>query len=388
MFEAGDEAAALWAQLDALAQRAEGLSDPNPRVACRLQTCDGRVFEGHTQAAGDAHAEIMALRAAHAAGADTRGATVWVTLEPCSHHGRTPPCCDALIAAGVARVVIAAIDPNPRVAGRGVERLRAAGIDVQILPPDHPAAVATRERNIGFWQRMRHGRPWVRMKVAASLDGITALPNGASQWITGEAARTDGHAWRRRAGAVLTGAGTVRSDNPRLDVRLVPTARQPLRVVLDSALDIDLGARILQPPGAVLLYTALGDAVSDAQRAKAEALRALGVTLVDRPPGPPKTPSGPPKVDLPAVLADLAAREINELHIEAGAKLNASWWRAGLVDELLLYLAPRLLGTGVGIAELGPLRRLEDGWPLEWKSVHPVGTDLRVLARVPGRTPV
>ncbi|MDT7929172.1 bifunctional diaminohydroxyphosphoribosylaminopyrimidine deaminase/5-amino-6-(5-phosphoribosylamino)uracil reductase RibD [Tepidimonas sp.] len=372
-----------WEGLLPLAEQAIGLSDPNPRVACRLLLRDGRVFEGHTQAAGQAHAEVMALRAAQAAGADVRGATAFVTLEPCSHHGRTPPCCDALIAAGVAHVVVANEDPNPRVSGQGLARLRQAGVQVTVLPPDHPVALATRELNIGFWQRMRHGRPWVRMKVAASLDGVTALPNGVSQWITSPEARTDGHAWRRRAGAVLTGIGTVRQDDPRLDVRLVPTARQPLRVVLDSALEIDPDARILQPPGEVLLYTASDPAATARQRA---ALQALGVTIIDRP-GPPKAPGGPPKVDLAAVLADLAAREVNELHIEAGAALNASWWRAGLVDELLLYLAPRLLGQGLGLTTLGPLDRLDDGCALAFVAVDPVGPDLRVRARVPGRTP-
>ncbi|TSE18897.1 Riboflavin biosynthesis protein RibD [Tepidimonas alkaliphilus] len=378
--------AALWAELHALAQRAVGLSDPNPRVACRLVLADGRAFDGHTQEAGGPHAEVMALRAAQAAGADVHGATAWVTLEPCSHHGRTPPCCDALVAAGVARVVVAAIDPNPRVAGRGVQRLRAAGIRVDVLSPDHPAAVATRELNIGFWSRMVRGRPWVRMKVAASLDGATALANGTSQWITGAAARADGHAWRRRAGALLTGIGTVRADNPRLDVRLVPTARQPLRAVLDSALEIDPAARILQPPGAVLLYTAQDEAARAAAQARRAVLQAQGVTIVDLP-GPPKTPGGAPKVDLAAVLADLAAREVNELHLEAGSKLNASWWRAGLVDELLLYLAPRLLGPGEPLAALPPLAQLDDGVRLRYVDVAPIGDDLRLLARVPGREP-
>jgi diaminohydroxyphosphoribosylaminopyrimidine deaminase/5-amino-6-(5-phosphoribosylamino)uracil reductase len=375
--------ASLWRELHALASQAVGLSDPNPRVACRLLLPDGRCFDGHTQAAGGAHAEVMALRAAAAAGADVRGATAYVTLEPCSHHGRTPPCCDALIAAGVARVVVAAEDPNPRVSGRGLARLRAAGVEVTLLPPSHPAAVDTRELNIGFWQRMRRGRPWVRMKIAASLDGTTALNNGVSQWITAEPARIDGHAWRRRAGALLTGIGTVQRDNPRLDVRLVASARQPLRVVIDAALAIDPAARILQPPGEVLIYTAADPQASAGRRA---ALQALGVTVIDRP-GPPKTPGGAPKVDLAAVLDDLATRQVNELHIEAGSRLNASWWRAQLVDELLLYLAPRLLGSGEPLAALGPLARLEDGWALEYVSVDRVGTDLRVLARVPGRTP-
>ncbi|MCS6811887.1 MAG: bifunctional diaminohydroxyphosphoribosylaminopyrimidine deaminase/5-amino-6-(5-phosphoribosylamino)uracil reductase RibD [Tepidimonas sp.] len=376
--------AALWRELDALAQAAVGLSEPNPRVACRLLLPDGRAFDGHTQAAGQAHAEVMALRAAQAAGADPRGATAYVTLEPCSHHGRTPPCCDALIAAGVARVVVAAIDPNPQVAGRGVQRLRAAGVQVDVLPADHPAARATRELNIGFWQRMRHGRPWVRMKVAASLDGTTALANGASQWITGEAARIDGHAWRRRAAALLTGIGTVHADDPRLDVRHVPTPRQPLRVVLDAQLTIKPEARILQPPGTVLVYTASDPDATAPQRQR---LAQLGVTVIDRPAAAP-APGAPPQVDLLAVLHDLAAREVNELHIEAGAKLNASWWRAGLVDELLLYLAPRLLGPGQPLAALPALNRLDEGWTLRFVDVTPLGCDLRLRARPPGRCPL
>lgn len=366
--------------LDALAARAVGLSEPNPRVACRLLLADGRVFEGHTQQAGGPHAEVMALRAAQAAGADTRGATAFVTLEPCSHHGRTPPCCDALIAAGVARVVVALQDPNPLVGGQGIARLRAAGVQVELLPPGHPLALATRERNIGFLSRMVRGLPWVRMKVAASLDGTTALANGASQWITAEAARTDGHAWRSRAGAILTGIGTVLADDPRLDVRLVETARQPRRVLVDSRLELPLDARIIAPPGELLVYTAADPHASGPKRA---ALAALGVTVLDCP-GPAR-PGSTPKVDLAAMLEDLARREVNELHLEAGHKLNGSFLREGLVDELLLYLAPKLLGPGAGLANIGPLTELAQGVELEFVEASRVGRDLRVRARAPGR---
>lgn len=359
------------AHADRQAQFALGLSDPNPRVGCVLVQGDAMVGDGHTQAAGGPHAEIMALRAARAAGHDPRGATAFVTLEPCSHHGRTPPCCDALIEAGVAKVVVAIEDPNPRVAGRGIAKLRAAGIEVELVGGAWGAA--SRELNIGFFSRMVRGRPWVRMKVAASLDGRTALDNGASQWITGEAARADGHAWRRRAGAVLTGIGTVRDDDPRLDVRLVPSERQPLRVVVDSRLEIAPTARVLQPPGQALVYTTSDDA------ARVAAL-ASGSVEVARAPADAQG-----KTDLAALLADLARREVNELHVEAGEKLNGSLLRAGLVDELLLYVAPRLLGPGRGIAAIGPLAALADSLDFEFVEVERVGADLRLRLRPPGR---
>jgi len=304
-----------------------------------------------------------------------RGATAFVTLEPCSHHGRTPPCCDALVEAGITRAVVAAQDPNPQVAGRGLERLRSAGIEVTLLPTDHPAAIATRELNIGFFSRMERGRPWVRMKIAASLDGRTALDNGASQWITGEAARTDGHAWRKRAGAVLTGIGTVLGDDPRLDVRWVDTALQPRRVVVDSRLEIPLGARLLQAPGEVWIYTALPGAASGE---KGRALAAMGASVI-------ACPGAGGKVDLAAMLDDLGRREINELHVEAGHKLNGSFVRAGLVDEFLVYLAPLLLGQGREMASFGPLEALAEGRALEFQEVSLVGRDLRVIARPPGR---
>jgi diaminohydroxyphosphoribosylaminopyrimidine deaminase/5-amino-6-(5-phosphoribosylamino)uracil reductase len=349
----------------ALAAGAIGLSEPNPRVGCVLCDSDGRVLgRGFTQQAGGPHAEVMALRDASARGENVRGATAYVTLEPCSHHGRTPPCCDALLAAGIARVVAATEDPNPLVAGQGLARLRAAGVQVEL----GVQAEGSRELNIGFFSRMQRQRPWVRMKAAVSLDGRTALENGVSQWITGAAARTDGHAWRKRAGAVLTGVGTVRSDDPRLDVRLVETALQPLRVVVDSRLETPPTARILDEPGRVLLYAARADA------AGADALRARGAEIAAF-----ANPAG--KVDLPAMLADLAKRGINELHVEAGHQLSGSFVREGLVDEFLVYMAPTLIGAGEGLASFGTLTKLEDAPRLRFTSIERVGEDLRLLAR-------
>ena len=352
-----------------LARRSVGLSEPNPRVGCVLAGADGAVLaEGFTQQAGGPHAEIVALRAAAAAGRDVRGATAYVTLEPCSHHGRTGPCCDALVAAGIARVVASCVDPNPLVGGRGFDRLRAAGVQVEV----GPGAAGTRELNPGFFSRMVRGTPWVRMKVAASLDGRTALDDGTSQWITGEPARADGHAWRARATAVLTGIGTVLQDDPRLDVRHVATPRQPDCVLVDSRLEIPPSARLFMPGRRLWIYTAVDDA---ARRARVEALGAEVIAL----PGP----GG--KVDLAALLRDLARREVNELHVEAGFKLNGSLVREGLVDELLVYLSPSLVGQGQGMANIGPLQALADKVPLRFVSVDRVGEDLRIVARVRGR---
>ena len=349
----------------ALAQQAIGLSDPNPRVGCVITGADGRVIgRGHTQQAGGPHAEVMALRDVLARGESARGATAFVTLEPCSHHGHTPPCCDALIEAGLARVVMAVQDPNPLVAGQGAARLRAAGIVVD----EGELASESRELNIGYFSRMQRGRPWVRMKAAISLDGRTALDNGVSQWITGEAARADGHAFRKRAGAVLTGVGTVLDDNPRLDVRLVETVHQPLRVIVDSRLDTPPASRMLDAPGAVQIYASQ----PDEQRRAALLARGAQITLV---PGPSD------KVDLAAMLLDLGRQGINELHVEAGHKLNGSFVREGLVDEFLIYIAPKLIGTGRELAAFGPLTRLEDGLALRFVSVTPVGDDLRIIAR-------
>ncbi len=353
----------------ALARRSLFISSPNPHVGCVIAAADGRVLgEGYTQAAGSAHAEIMALRDAQARGHDVRGATAWVTLEPCAHVGRTGPCCDALAAAGIGRVVASLVDPNPKVAGQGLARLRAAGVAVETGPGAHES----RELNIGFFSRMARGTPWVRLKIAASLDGTTALDNGQSQWITSEVARSDGHAWRARACAILTGIGTVLEDDPRLDVRLVDTPRQPALVVVDSRLELSPAARLFQPGRPVWVYTAVHDAL------KRSALEARGATVIPLP-----GPGG--KVDLAAMLRDLGQREINELHVEAGHKLNGSLVREGLVDEFLVYLAPALLGPGRGMAAIGPLQALAQGVRLEFASTEAVGPDLRLLARIPGR---
>ena len=354
-----------------LAAQALFVSNPNPRVGCVIVAPDGAVLgHGFTQAAGGPHAEIVALRAAQAAGGDVRGATAYVTLEPCSHHGRTGPCCNALVDAGIRKVVAATTDPNPLVAGKGFERLRAAGVEVTV----GPGAEQSRELNIGFFSRMIRGTPWVRLKVAASLDGTTALSNGASQWITSPPARADGHAWRARACAVLTGIGTLLDDNPRLDVREVAAPRQPHVVVVDSRLQTPPDANIFQRghERTCFLYTATRDHDREA------ALVAQGATVIC-------LPGAHGKVDLVAMLTDLGQRGINELHVEAGHKLNGSLIREGLVDELLVYLAPRLLGSGFGMASFGPLDQLADGLAMDFVSVDRVGPDLRVVARVQGR---
>ncbi|MFM9901510.1 MAG: bifunctional diaminohydroxyphosphoribosylaminopyrimidine deaminase/5-amino-6-(5-phosphoribosylamino)uracil reductase RibD [Polaromonas sp.] len=347
------------------------ICSPNPRVGAMIVNSEGVTLGlGHTQHAGGPHAEVMALRDAEAKGHDVRGATAYVTLEPCSHQGRTGPCCDALIAAGVKKVVASIADPNPLVAGQGFARLRAAGVEVEV----GPGAAESRELNLGFFSRMIRKTPWVRLKMAASLDGTTALNNGQSQWITGEAARADGHAWRARACAVLTGIGTVLEDNPRLDVRWVQTPRQPHLVVVDSRLDTPIGARIFIPGRAVWIYAA--EHHPDRQKA----LEAAGATVTF-------LPGLHGKVDLAAMMRDLAQREINELHVEAGSKLNASLIQGGLVDELVLYLAPLLLGPGRGIASLDPLSQLNelpDTRKLRFVSTEMMGNDLRVVARIVG----
>jgi diaminohydroxyphosphoribosylaminopyrimidine deaminase/5-amino-6-(5-phosphoribosylamino)uracil reductase len=351
------------------AHRALLLTPPNPRVGCVLTSADGTVIgAGHTQRTGSAHAEIMALRDAAAKGQSTQGATAWVTLEPCSHHGRTGPCCDALITAGIRKVVVAIADPNPLVGGQGFERLQAAGIEVEV----GPGAAESRELNIGFFSRMIRKTPWVRLKMAASLDGATALANGQSQWITSLEARSDGHAWRARACAVLTGIGTVLADDPRLDVRLINTPRQPHRIIVDSRLQTPPVAAIFKTGAPVWIYSAVHD------EAKEAVLRSLGATVTC-------LPGSGGQVDLRALLQDLARREVNELHVEAGSRLNGALIRAGLVDEFLVYLAPKLLGPGQGMAAFGPLQSLAQAVQLEWQSTEKVGADLRIVARVAGR---
>ena len=358
-----------------LAEMARGLSDPNPAVACILVDDTQNILgQGHTQQAGGPHAEVMALRDAAVRGNSVVGSTAYVTLEPCSHHGRTGPCCDALIAAGIKKAVISIQDPNPLVSGQGIARLRAAGIVVEV----GPGAAESRELNLGFFSRMVRKTPWVRMKMAASLDGQTALTNGQSQWITGEAARTDGHAWRARSSAVLTGIGTVLADNPRLDVRLVEASRQPHVVIVDSRLETPLNAHILGAARARFIYVA---ARNDARKS---ALEALGATVIYMP-GVDSSCQLTGKVDLAAMLRDLAQREVNDLHVEAGHKLNGSFIREGLVDELLVYLAPKLLGMGQGMASFGPLQSLTEATDLQFLSSEMLGNDLRLRARVRGR---
>ena len=347
-----------------LAETSFGLSDPNPRVGCILGSADGRLFgRGATQEAGGAHAEVMALRDARSQGHELRGATAWVTLEPCAHQGRTPPCCDALIEAGLGRVVVALADPFPAVNGAGIARLRQAGIEVVVA--DGELAAAAAYINIGFLSRLTRGRPWVRMKVAASLDGKTALLNGRSQWITSEASRRDGHAWRRRASAVLTGIGTARADNPRLDARLASTASQPLRVVVDSRFSLRGDARLLPPPGAVLVVGAVAPAAASA------ALAASGAELIS-------LPGSEGRVDLGALLAELARRGVNELHVEAGAVLNSALLQGAWVDEVLLYLAPTLLGPGRPMLDWPAIQALDDGLRLDVQSIGLCGPDVLI----------
>ncbi|HEX6736412.1 MAG TPA: bifunctional diaminohydroxyphosphoribosylaminopyrimidine deaminase/5-amino-6-(5-phosphoribosylamino)uracil reductase RibD [Azonexus sp.] len=350
------------AQALQLAERGLWTTSPNPRVGCVLVDAAGQVVgEGWHEKAGEPHAEVHALRAA---GARARGATAYVTLEPCSHHGRTPPCAEALIAAGVARVVAAMSDPNPLVAGKGLALLQAAGIETACGLLENEA----RELNIGFIARMMRGRPWLRLKAAASLDGKTALTNGVSRWITGPDARRDGQRWRARACAILTGIGTVRDDDPQLNVRDVETPRQPLRVVVDSRLEIPLTARILQG-GPVLVAGAVADAE------KVTALQAVGAEVLI-------LPNAAGKVELAALLAELGRRGINEIHAEAGFKLNGSLLREGLVDELLLYLAPCLIGhTASGLFDLPELASLDGKRRLQVRDLRQVGADIRVLAR-------
>lgn len=339
---------------------------PNPRVGCVIVRDRQVVGEGWHRRAGEPHAEVLALAQANGA---ARGAIVYLTLEPCSHHGRTPPCVDALLEAHVGRVVVAMEDPNPLVSGRGLARLREAGVDVRCGLLEQEA----RELNIGFVSRMTRRRPWVRMKIAASLDGRTALPDGSSQWITGDAARDDGHAWRARACAILTGIGTVKDDDPRLTVRAVDTPRQPLRVLVDSRLEVDLDANIVR--GGNLLVVC-----ARAMPGKAGELRDRGCEVLE-------LPNAQGKVDLPALLAELAGRDINELHVEAGYRLNGSLLREDCVDELLVYLAPTLLGNATGMADLLPPDTLAAAPRLWLQAVDRVGDDVRLLARLPDRLP-
>ena len=354
----------------ALAAAVRTQCPPNPAVGCVIVDARGQLLgQGATQRTGGPHAEVMALRHAAAQGHSVVGACAYVTLEPCAHQGRTGPCCEALIAAGIAKVVASLPDPNPLVAGKGFARLRAAGVEVEV----GPGADAARRLNLGFFSRMLRHSPWVRSKIAASLDGQTALRNGVSQWITSQEARADGQHWRARAGAVLTGIGTVLSDNPLLDVRLPDTQRQPHLVIVDSQLRTPVASRLFSVPRTVLIYCAQPDA------SRMAALQAQGAEVIACP-----DPRGA-GVDLSGLLRDLARREVNEVHVEAGPQLNAALLQAGLVDEYLLYLAPKFLGNARQMLPFGPLERLEDTFQLAFTSVDRIGPDLRVQAAIPGR---
>lgn len=348
-----------------LAERGRFGTTPNPRVGCVIVLGGEVVGSGWHERAGGPHAEVVALAAA---GVRARGATAYLNLEPCSHHGRTPPCADALAGAGVGRVVAAMEDPNPLVAGRGFQRLRDAGVRVESGLMEAEA----RELNAGFVSRMTRGRPRVRLKLAASLDGRTALLSGRSQWITGEDARRDGHRLRAEACAVLTGIGTVRDDDPRLTVRHVETPRQPLRVVVDSRLEISPEARVLAG-GGTLVFTAVGENENE----RARPLEAQGASVVALP-----DPDG--KVDLAGMMGELGRRGVNEVLVEAGFKLNGSLLAASLVDELVIYLAPHLLGDASrGMFNLPPLEDLAGRRELSIMDMRMVGRDLRVVARIP-----
>ena len=336
-----------------LAEKGLYTATPNPRVGCVITRNEKVVGEGWHERAGGPHAEIVAL---DQAGGDAADATLYVNLEPCNHQGRTPPCVQKIIQSRVRRVVASMRDPNPQAAGGGAA-LEAAGIRFE----HGLMAEEARELNIGFVSRVTRGRPWVRLKIAATLDGRTALADGTSQWITGAAARRDGHHWRARACAVLTGAGTVRADDPRLTVREVKTSRQPLRVIVDSRLETPPTARALQGEKA-LVFAATHGALANAE-----------VVCL---------PNKKQKVELPAMLEELAKRGVNELHVEAGFRLNGSLVREGCVDEYLLYVNPSFLGDGAqGMVDLAPFRELEQRPRLKILALDRFGDDLRILAR-------
>lgn len=342
-----------------LAERGFNTTMPNPRVGCVIVKDGAVIGSGWTQPAGQNHAEIQALEACTA---DPRGATVYVTLEPCSHFGRTPPCADALVRAGVARVVAAMHDPNPRVAGTGLQRLQAAGIDVDAGLMEAEAAGL----NPGFISRMTRGRPWVALKIAASLDGRTALASGVSQWITGAAARHDVQRRRARSCAILTGVGTVLADDPRMTVRELEVTRQPLRVVVDSRLRTPSAAAILQ--GGNVLVACLDDQ-------DGAALQAAGADLLP-------LPDADGRVCLDSLMRELAQREINEVLVEAGATLNGALLQRGLADELLLYYAPTLLGSGGrGMFALPEFTVMSQRVDLDILDIGRVGQDIRIRAR-------
>ena len=354
-----------WMSL-ALRLAARGLftTTPNPRVGCILVRDEEIVGQGWHERAGEAHAEVHALQAA---GSRARGATAYVTLEPCAHQGRTPPCASALVTAGITRVVAAMQDPNPAVSGRGLQLLAQSGIEIGC----GLLAEASRQLNCGFVSRMSRGRPWLRVKAAASADGRTALANGVSQWITGEAARADGHQWRARSCAIVTGIGTVLDDDPRLTVRAVASARQPLKVVVDSQLRTPPESRLFDS-GKVLL------ACSERHPDRAAAIEARGGEIL-------LLPGAEGRPDLWSLMHELAKRGINEVLSEGGQRLNGALLRAGCVDELLIYLAPKLLGSDARpMLELPELNDLDEAGRWRFADVRQIGEDLRITMRPDG----
>jgi len=359
------EDAVFMARAIELAESCWYVPAPNPRVGC-VFVRDGQVVaEGVTQEAGQAHAEVMALRDLRAKGQSAHGTTVYVSLEPCSHHGKTPPCTDAIILAKPDRVVIAHVDPNPAVAGKGIARLRAAGIEVSL----GVMASEALEVNPGFVSRMIRGVPYVWLKVAASMDLQTALANGESKWITSAPARADGHHWRARSCLVLTGIGTVKADDPQLTVREVQTPRAPRRGVIDPKLEIDDRAQLLQTPGLILF-------AANPDPARVVHLNAFGAQVVDLP-----QEGHPDRVDLSAMMQWLAQNDVNEVHVEAGAGLNGALWQAGCVDELLIYVAPVFIGAGYPMLRLPGIDKLDEAGKLSFIESAQIGPDIRIRAR-------
>ncbi|MEY4592084.1 MAG: hypothetical protein RIR18_979 [Pseudomonadota bacterium] len=352
-----------------LAQQGLWTTSPNPRVGC-VVVLNGKIIgEGWHQRTGEPHAEVHALRAA---GNLAKGATAYVTLEPCSHTGRTPPCAEALIAAGLSKVVCAMEDPNPLVSGKGLAMLNAAGIETVSGVLEDEA----KELNLGFVSRMTRGRPWVRLKSAGSLDGRTALSNGISQWITSPEARLDGHQWRARACAILTGINTVLADDPQMNVRGLETERQPDRIVLDSQLRTPTNARLFaNTTGKTFVMTCTDDPT------KQSALETAGANVVHL----PTNPNG--QIDLHALIEWCNRQQYNEIHVEAGAALNGALLTAGLADELVQYLAPCLLGnTARGLFELPEYSTLEERIRLQLHDVRQIGPDIRTISRIINKT--
>ena len=367
-----------WMQLAyTQAEQAIGLSSPNPRVGCVLVLNDEIVGEGHTQAVGQAHAEVMAIADAHNRGIDLTGCTAYVTLEPCSHFGRTPPCVEALKAIQPARIVVVCVDANPLVAGQGIAALRAAGVEVEVLEPTHPLAQKAFNLNIGFMRRMAHHQVYTRLKWASSIDGKTALPDGRSQWITDVAAREDGQYFRARSDAIVTGVGTVLHDDPQMNVRIKALVHPPIKVVVDTWLRTPLNARLFDDGAPVYLACADIDDVAQEQRIKKMSERYAQVTIL-------LLPLDGAHVDLKALWAHLYEMQVNEVHVEAGAMLNGALLQAGLIDELLMYVAPRVIGSGFSVANFGAHAALDDLMQVghwRWLETQQVGNDLRLRAQ-------